>query len=97
MKQQLAQQQTAGAQVTVDAYTLPTGASFDQVKKFYGDSLTGGGWKEVTASQQNTPGLPGGGMASWLKDNANVVTIMVMPDPTQSGSAVLLVSQAAAK
>lgn len=97
MKQQLAQQQNPGADVKIDAYTLPSGTTFDQVKKFYGDSLGGDGWKEASTTEQTNLGIPGGGSATWLKDNNSVVTIMVMPDPTQSGNSVLLVSHAAAK
>ncbi len=97
MKQQIAQQQANAADVTVDAYTLPAGASFDKVKGFYGDSLKGDGWSEVSSGQQNAAGLPGGGSATWLKNDKDVVTIVVMPDPMQSSNAILFLAHATAK
>lgn len=97
MKQQIAQQQTNTADVKVDAYTLPAGTSFDKVKGFYGDSLKGDGWSEVSSAQQNAAGLPGGGSATWLKNDKDVVTIVVMPDPTQSSNSILFLAHATAK
>ena len=81
-----------GADVKVEAYTLPTDTKFEQVKKFYGDEMTKRSWKEVQA-QQGAVAVPGGGTATWLKDDKEVLLIMVMPDPTKSGGPILVVTQ----
>jgi hypothetical protein len=94
-KQQLKQQQT-GADTTVDAYTLPAGTSFDQVKKFYSDSLTSAGWTDA-AGGAAMPAMPNGGTAVWTKNDNEVFTVTVMPDPTSSNGAVLLVAHATKK
>ena len=94
-KQNLKQQQN-GADTTVDAYNLPSGTSFDQVKKFYNDSLTGAGWKDQTAGI-TMPAGAGGGTAAWTKDNKEVFSVTVMPDPTSNGGAILLVAHAVQK
>jgi hypothetical protein len=93
-KQQLKQQ--GGTDATVDAYTLPTGTSFDQVKTFYNDSLASAGWKDA-ANGAAMPTMPGGGTAVWTKNDNEVFTVTVMPDPTNSGGAVLLVAHATKK
>ena len=92
-KQQLKQQ--SGADTTVDAYTLPAGTSFDQVKKFYSDSLTTAGWTGA-ASSEAMPTMPNGGTAVWTKNDKEVFTVTVMPDPV-GGAAILLVAHAAQK
>jgi hypothetical protein len=94
-KQQLKQQQS-GADTTVDAYTLPSGTSFDQVKKFYSDSLTSAGWKDA-AGGAAMPAMPNGGTAVWTKNDKEVFTVTVMPDPTGSSGAILLVAHATQK
>jgi len=94
-KQQLKQQQT-GADTTVDAYTLPAGASFDQVKKYYNDSLTPAGWKDA-AGGAAMPAMPNGGTAVWSKGDNEVFTLLVMPDPTGGSEAIMLVAHATKK
>jgi hypothetical protein len=94
-KQQLKQQQT-GADTTVDAYTLPAGASFDQVKKYYNDSLTSAGWKDA-AGGAAMPAMPNGGTAVWSKNDNEVFTLLVMPDPTGGSEAIMLVAHATKK
>ena len=94
-KQQLKQQQT-GADTTVDAYTLPAGANFDQVKKFYNDSLTSAGWKDA-AGGAAMPAMPNGGSAVWSKNDNEVFTVTVMPDPTGGSGAIMLVAHATKK
>jgi hypothetical protein len=81
-----------GADVKVEAYTLPAETKFEQVKKFYGDEMTKRGWKEVQSHQADLA-VPGGGSATWLKDDKEVLLIMVMPDPTKSGGPILVVTQ----
>jgi hypothetical protein len=93
-KQNLKQQQS-GADTTVDAYTLPAGTTFDQVKKFYADSLAPAGWTDA-AGGAAMPSVPNGGAAVWTKDNHEVFSITVMPDPLGGGS-VLLVAHAVPK
>ena len=94
-KQQLKQQQT-GADTTVDAYTLPASASFDQVKTFYNDSLSSAGWKDA-AGGAAMPAMPNGGTAVWLKNDNEVFTLLVMPDPTGGSQAIMLVAHATKK
>jgi hypothetical protein len=93
MKQQLKQQPDAN--LTVDAYVLPASATFDQVKKFYGDEMTKRGWKTIDMPQQANAGIPGGGSAAWLKDEKEILTVMVMTNP--SGGSFLLVSHGTKK
>lgn len=95
LKQQLQQQQTA-ADVTVDAYTLPAGTTFDQVKKFYNDALTADGWTDA-AGQANVPTMPGGGAGVWQKNGAEAVTVVVVADPTSNGGAFMMVAHAVPK
>ena len=93
-KQQLKQQ--SGADTTVDAYTLPAGTSFDQVKKFYSDSLTTAGWTDA-AGGAAMPAMPSGGTAVWTKLDKEVFTVTVMPDPVGGSEAILLVAHATQK
>ena len=93
-KQQLKQQ--SGADATVDAYTLPAGTSFDQVKKFYSDSLTSAGWTDA-AGGAAMPAMPNGGSAAWTKNDNEVFTVTVMPDPVGGGGAIMLVAHATKK
>jgi hypothetical protein len=94
MKQQLKQQPDAN--VVVDAYALPGGATFDQVKTFYTNELTSKGWKGVDASQAGA-NLPGGGAAAWIKDDNQVLTVMMMAVPAQAGAPVLIVAHGTKK
>jgi hypothetical protein len=94
-KQQLKQQQNE-ADTTVDAYTLPAGANFDQVKKFYNDSLSSAGWKDA-AGGAAMPAMPNGGTAIWSKNDNEVFTLMVMPNPAGGGEAIMLVAHATKK
>lgn len=91
IKQQLAQQQE-GSNVTVDAYTLPDDTSFEQVRTFYEQELTASGWKAIEIPQETASAMQGGGTAAWTKDDAEVLTIFTMADPTQSGTSFLLVA-----
>jgi hypothetical protein len=93
MKQQLKQQQQ-DADVTVDAYTLPVGSSFDKVKQFYDDALKAGEWTIAPGMDQAAAAMQGGGTAAWIKGDNQVLTIVVMPDPMQGGGNFLLVAQA---
>jgi hypothetical protein len=93
-KAQLKQQ--SGADTTVDAYTLPSGTSFDQVKKFYSDSLTTVGWTDA-AGGAAMPAMPNGGSAVWTKNDNEVFTVTVMPDPVGGSEAIMLVAHATKK
>ena len=93
-KQQLKQQ--SGADTTVDAYTLPAGTNFDQVKKFYNDSLSTAGWTDA-AGGAAMPTRPSGGTAVWTKNDKEVFTVTVMPDPVGGSEAILLVAHATKK
>jgi hypothetical protein len=93
-KQQLKQQ--SGADTTVDAYTLPAGTSFDQVKKFYSDSLTTAGWSDA-AGGAAMPAVPNGGSAVWTKNDNEVFTVTVMPDPVGGSESIMLVAHATKK
>jgi|GEM_PF-4780463 len=92
---QQAQQQQNNVNVTIDGYTLPEGTTFEQISTFYNDALTANGWKE-TATQPVQAGQDGGS-ASWLKDNNEVLMVVMMPNLDGQGNSVLMVTHGTPK
>jgi hypothetical protein len=87
MKQQI--KQSPDADMTVDAYLLPNGATADQVTKFYGDELTKQGWKSAPGGSTASGGAQA---AVWLKNDNEMFSVTVMPNPMQSSSPLLVVA-----
>jgi len=81
--------QNAGA--TVEAYVLPEGTTFDEVRSHYESELTGGGWTSLDGGEA---AVPGGGVATWVNENASQsYTIQVFENPSQPDTSFLFVVQ----
>lgn len=80
-------------------FSLSKDATWDGVKKFYDDKLTGTGWSSnstiSTMMAQASQGSAGFQIANWQKDKQNI-TVILMADPTNPDSKMLLLSLASA-
>jgi hypothetical protein len=70
--------QPNGADAKFDAYSLPAGTTFDQVKTFYNDELGKQGYTSAESMGASAASMPGSGV--WIKDNgASSVTVTSVP------------------
>jgi hypothetical protein len=70
--------QPGGADAKIDAYSLPAGTTFDQVKTFYNDELGKQGYKSAESMGAAAGSMPGSGV--WIKENsASSVTVTSIP------------------
>jgi len=81
--------QPNGATATFDAYSLPAGTTFEQVKTFYDDALRTQGYTAAETMGAAAAAMPTTGM--WLKDNgAASVTVTSVPGQAEM---IILVMQ----
>jgi hypothetical protein len=70
--------QPNGADAKFDAYSLPAGTTFEQVKTFYNDELGKKGYKSAESMGASAASMPGSGV--WIKDDgASSVTVTSVP------------------
>ena len=70
--------QPNGADAKFDAYSLPAGTTFDQVKTFYNDELGKQGYTSAESMGASAASMPGSGV--WIKDDgASSVTVTSVP------------------
>ena len=88
-----------GVNATVEqkAFTVPADATWDDVKKFYDEKLTGSGWSSNSMmsnvmAQANT-GNDQFQIANWQKGKQNLSVIMIA-DPTGDNTKMLITSLA---
>ena len=88
-----------GVNATVEqkAFTLPAGAAWDDVKKFYDEKLTGSGWSS-NSMMSNVMAQANAGndqfqIANWQKGKQNLSVIMIA-DPTGDNTKMLITSLA---
>lgn len=94
MRQQIEQQEDA-AEFEVEAYALPSTVTFADVQSFYDEALTGRGWISASEAGVEMPEIPGGGVGAWTTDNQNeVISLVVMEDPMQTGESIMIIYRA---
>ena len=77
MKDQM-KAQPGGADAKFDAYSLPAGTAFADVKTFYNGELTKLGYQSAESMGASAAAMPGAGV--WIKDNgASSVTVTEIP------------------
>lgn len=78
-------------ELEANAYTLPGSVTFDQVKEFYGNELTGRGWTEATGDEFiPQEDIPGGGAAAWSMGDNEAFAIIMMEDPLAGDRQILM-------
>lgn len=90
-KQQMKQQQ--GPTAKVEAYAVPTGTTFANVREFYNTELSKAGWQTVTANEAT----PNSGSASWRKGDNSVLAISVIPNYTDQSAYIIIAENQAAQ
>ncbi|MBC8162299.1 MAG: hypothetical protein H7Z42_13910 [Roseiflexaceae bacterium] len=101
MKQNQALTGQLGVNATIEqkAFTMPAGATWDDVKKFYDENLTSSGWSSNSmisnVMAQTNAANDQFQLANWQKNKQNLSVIMIA-DPTNEGAKMLIVSLASA-
>jgi hypothetical protein len=89
MKEQMAQQQE-GIDMQIEAYTLPEGTAFEDVRSFYEEELSQRGWQAEEGADEMFSSMPGGGAAAWSKGTDEAFAVVMMEDPSTGGSILII-------
>jgi hypothetical protein len=89
MKDQMAQQEE-DIDMQVEAYTLPEGTAFEDVRSFYEEEMSQRGWQAEEGADDMFASMPGGGAAAWSKGTNEAFAIVMMEDPSTGGSFLII-------